>query len=79
MEGVYFGYVGLICILTGFILNISKKMKTDSKSYNVINLIGGSSLTYYSATLKSVPFVILQSIWAIFALYNLVRVCVRKR
>ena len=78
VSAIYFGYIGLLFILTAFILNISKKINTDSKLYNILNLIGGASLTYYSFTLKSIPFIILQAIWAIFALYNLIRILVRK-
>ena len=77
-DAMYFGVVGLILILTAFILNELKKLNTDSKLYNIFNLIGGISLTYYSYTLKSIPFIILQSVWAIFALYNLIRVSIKK-
>ncbi|MBS3098199.1 hypothetical protein J4209_05375 [Candidatus Woesearchaeota archaeon] len=78
VNTIYFGYTGLLFILTAFILNISKKINTDSKLYNLLNLIGGASLAYYSFTLKSIPFIILQAIWAVFALYNLIRILVRK-
>ena len=78
VDAIYFGIVGLIFILTAFILNELKKINTDSKLYNILNLIGGISLAYYSYTLKSIPFIILQSVWAIFALYNLIRVSVKK-
>lgn len=78
VDAIYFGYIGLIFILTAFILNILKKTNPDSKLYNVLNLMGGASLTYYSYTLKSIPFIILQSMWAIFALYNLIRTSVKQ-
>ena len=78
VNAIYLGYAGLLFILTAFVLNISKKINTDSKLYNILNLIGGTSLAYYSFTLKSIPFIILQAIWAVFALYNLIRVFVRK-
>ena len=74
----YLGYTGLLFILTAFVLNIFKKTNTDSKLYNLLNLIGGTLLAYYSLTLKNIPFIILQAIWAIFALYNLIRILVRK-
>lgn len=78
INAIYFGYFGLLLILTAFILNISKKINTDSKLYNLLNLIGGASLAYYSFTLKSIPFIVLQAIWAVFALYNLIRGFARK-
>jgi len=78
IDAIYFGYVGLLLIWIAFTLNISKKTNTDSVLYNILNLLGGISLTYYSSTLKSIPFIILQAVWAIFALFNLIRISTRK-
>ena len=67
------GFAGLSLILIAFILNLLKKIKTESKAYNTINLVGALMLAYYSWILGSIPFFILQTTWGMAALYNLSR------
>ena len=66
-----YGYSGLILILIAFILNLIKKMDSDSYSYLLLNLIGGALLSYYSFKLNSIPLFLLQIIWAISAAIKL--------
>ncbi len=66
------GIAGMILILAGFILDITHKLTARSTVYLWLNIIGGGLLLYYSIALKSVPFAILQAVWAIAALTKLI-------
>lgn len=66
------GLAGMSFILLGFILNeLSKKINTNTREYNIINLIGAGLLVYYSIIIISWPFLILNSVWAITAIWKL--------
>ena len=73
-----FGTVGLTLLLVTFILNIVKKIKRNSKIYNSLNFLGAGLLVYYSYTLNSIIFFILELIWALVALYFLIKLIIKK-
>ncbi len=66
------GVAGALCILVCFILNESGKVQTEDVSYNLGNLVGSGLLCTYSIIISSLPFAILEGIWALVALYSLV-------
>lgn len=68
---VIIGVIGMIFLLTAFALNLFKKVTQDSLVYNIFNIIGAGLLAYYAYALKSVPFLILEAIWILFAVYKL--------
>jgi len=72
------GIIGLSLLLLAFVLNLLKKIKQNSKTYNLINFLGASLLTYYSYTLNNAIFFILELVWAIFALYFLIKLTIKK-
>lgn len=65
------GVIGMIFILTAFIGDLFKKITEDFVVYNIINIVGALALAYYAYALDSLPFLILEFIWAIFAAYKL--------
>jgi len=65
------GIIGMIFLLTAFALNLFKKITQDSLIYNVSNIIGAGFLAYYACALNSVPFLILEIFWILFAIYKL--------
>lgn len=69
---VIIGVIGMIFLLTAFVLNLFKKVTQDSFIYNIFNIIGAGLLAYYAYALKSVPFLILEAIWILFAVYKLI-------
>jgi hypothetical protein len=75
---VFIGILGMLMILVAFAMNLFKKMKIDDISYNVLNFAGGGLLAYYAMVLASIPFLILQLVWAFFALYKLVMILLKK-
>lgn len=69
----FIGVFGAFLLLVAFIENEYKKFKTNSLAYDLLNLIGAGLLTIYAYLLGSVPFLILEGIWALVALKDVVR------
>jgi hypothetical protein len=75
MIDLIIGFIGMLTILTAFLLDeFMKSFNQDTVKYNLLNIIGASFLIYYSYTLSSWPFAILNSIWVIAATIKLVRI-----
>lgn len=66
------GILGMLCILAAFILGQINVWKNDSLSYDLVNLIGSIFLVYYGLLIKGYPFVLLNSIWAIYSLKDVI-------
>ena len=62
------GTIGALIILISFILNEVHKLDSDNLIYDIANFIGGSLLAVYAYLLSSIPFLILNIVWAIVAL-----------
>ncbi len=75
---VIIGTAGMLLLLAGFVGNMLKKLSSDSVAYNALNILGGGILIYYAYSLNSVPFLILEGVWAGFAAYNLIIVLRKK-
>ncbi len=65
------GVIGMALILSAFIGDLFKKITEDFAVYNIMNIAGALALAYYAYTLNSLPFLVLELIWAIFAGYKL--------
>lgn len=66
------GTTGMLLLLVAFVLNLLKRVMQDSALYNILNIIGGGLLTYYAYSLNSIPFLILEVVWTLFATYKLI-------
>lgn len=68
---VIFGIVGLLIILVAFALNLFHFLSPKSKVYNWMNILGSVLLGIYALYLRSIPFFVLQIIWALLSLIKL--------
>jgi hypothetical protein len=75
---LYLGVLGMVLLLGAFVLNLLKVKKENSYTYILMNLFGAGISTYYAVTLDAVPFVILESVWAAFAMYKLIAVTAKR-
>ncbi len=66
------GILGMCCILVGFFLVQSHRLSQDSLKYDLLNFMGSALLIWYGVTGKAWPFVILNSIWALYSLKDIV-------
>ncbi len=65
------GIIGALIILIAFTLNEIHKLDSDSIVYDSLNFIGGTLLAIYAYLLFSIPFLILNIIWALVALRDI--------
>lgn len=68
------GIVGLLSILAAFAFNLFHFLSQKSLAYNILNILGSGFLAYYSWLLNSIPFLILQLVWALLSIIKLIHI-----
>ena len=71
--------IGVSILLIAFFLQSLKIIKTESTTYNLLNLIGAAIAGYASWLISFVPFVILESVWCVVALYSLIKLYTKSK
>ncbi|RZJ88816.1 MAG: hypothetical protein EOO20_12600 [Chryseobacterium sp.] len=71
--------IGVSILLIGFFLQILKVISSQSLIYSVLNLVGSALAGYSSWLIGFMPFVILESVWALVSLYGVVTSLKSKR
>jgi hypothetical protein len=66
--------LGVIILLVAFLLNLYKKIQANSRGYCAMNFVGAAMCGVSSYMIDFYPFVILESIWAGFALVSFIKV-----
>ncbi|MBI2143499.1 hypothetical protein HYU20_04135 [Candidatus Woesearchaeota archaeon] len=73
------GIAGMAIILILFVLSQLKKLSQDSIAYDAANALGAFLLAYYALALKAWPFLVLNSVWGLFSLYEVIKDVLAKR
>lgn len=73
------GSLGASLMLLAFVMLQIKKWPSDGVTYDLANLLGGALLVCYAWLLRSWPFLILNGIWTLVALRDLIRDSVKKK
>ena len=68
------GIVGTATILIAFILNQNGFWCDTDLKYDVANVIGSVILVIYSYMLKSYPFIILNTVWALVSIRDTIKI-----
>jgi hypothetical protein len=66
--------IGVSILLLAFFLQAKNIIQVEGYLYNVLNFIGAAIAGYGSWLVKFMPFVVLETVWCIVALY-----CIFKR
>jgi len=66
------GIIGAMFILFAFILEQKKIWNSEMLKYDLVNFIGSAILIVYGILIKGYPFVILNSVWALVSLKDVV-------
>ncbi len=66
------GTTGAGIILLFFILIQTKKLSAESLFYDVGNFAGGALLLVYAILLSSIPFAILNAVWTLVSLKDII-------
>ncbi len=70
---LFIGVIGAALLLVAFACEKFGILKNDSVPYDTLNLLGAGLLTWYAVLLNSIPFIVLEGIWALVAAYYIVR------
>lgn len=66
------GIAGMLMILLGFFGVQTHRLSQDALRYDVLNAAGSLLLVYYGVVGHAWPFVILNSVWALYSLKDIV-------
>ena len=66
--------IGVIILLIAFVLNLYKIVPAESRTYTLLNFVGAATCGYASFLISFYPFVVLEGIWAAFALVSFFKV-----
>ena len=69
----WLGSAGVALLLLGFVLNLFGRIEHDARSYHALNLAGAALAAVASWWIGFLPFVVLEVVWALVALFALVR------
>lgn len=69
----WIGSFGVFLILMAYFLNVTGRLKTSSRIFILMNLIGAALACLASVLLDYLPFVILEGTWAAVSLFALSR------
>lgn len=74
MEKVdWIGFIGVLLILSAYILNINGKLDKSSLAFILLNLAGASLACLASVLMNYLPFIILEGVWALASLISLIQ------
>lgn len=68
------GWVGMILIILAYFLLSTKKLKSKSIIYHLLNLLGGAGIIVSAFTTQSWPAMILNIIWMIIAVFSIYKI-----
>ena len=71
--------LGVSILLLAFLLQILKVVSPQSLLYSSLNLVGSALAGYSSWLIGFMPFVILETVWALVSLYGVVTSLKNKR
>ncbi len=66
--------IGVTLLLIAFFLQSLKIITAESKTYAFLNLFGAAIAGYASWLIPFMPFVILEGVWCVVALYSLLKI-----
>jgi hypothetical protein len=69
----FVGTVGVSTLLIAFVLNQRRTISEHSRAFLAMNLIGALMCGYSAWLVRFMPFVVLETVWALFAACGLLR------
>ncbi len=68
----WIGFTGVAILLMAFLLNLLKKISSNSLPYILMNIIGAGLACLASWLINYIPFVILEATWTVVSIFALV-------
>jgi hypothetical protein len=66
------GTTGAAIILIAFLMNEVNRWKNSDFIYDFMNFVGSALLIIYALLLSSIPFLILNTVWGLFSLKDVI-------
>ena len=67
------GTAGVSMLLIAFVLNQRERLSEHSRSFLAMNLVGAALCATSALMVKFYPFLVLETVWALVALWGLLR------
>lgn len=68
----WIGFAGVAILLLAFLLNLLKKISSNSLPYIVMNITGAGLACLASWLINYIPFVILEGTWMVVSVFALI-------
>ncbi|MBX2897704.1 MAG: hypothetical protein KF763_19845 [Cyclobacteriaceae bacterium] len=68
------GWIGSVAVITAYALNSLQKIKSNSVSFQLLNLSGAVLLIINSVFKEAYPFTFINTVWAIIAIVSIIRI-----
>ena len=68
----WIGFTGVAILLLAFLLNLLKKISSNSLPYILMNIVGAGLACLASWLIQYIPFVILEATWTIVSVIALI-------
>ena len=78
MLDLLIGFTGMLLILIAFFLNQTGKWDKEDLIYDFVNLAGALLLVLYAIILSSIPFLLLNLVWTVVSLNDVIKDIKRK-
>ncbi len=77
---LFIGILGSVLCVIALALTLRNGKFGESNKYKLLNFCGGICLLYYAIVSETLPFIILETIWALLPLISLVNnICKNKK
>jgi hypothetical protein len=73
------GWVGSVSVIGAYGLNSYQKIKSDSLSFQLMNLAGGVLLIINSVYKEAYPFTFINTVWVIIAIPAIIRILSKRQ
>lgn len=68
----WIGFTGVAILLVAFLLNLLKKISSNSLAYITMNIVGAGLACLASCMINYLPFVILEGTWTLVSVFALI-------
>lgn len=72
------GFTGVLLLLVAYVLNLLRRWPENHLAYLTFNAVGASMACVYAAMSGSIPFVILEGVWGVFAFAKMAGLLTKK-
>lgn len=68
----WIGFTGVAILLLAFLLNLLRKISSNSLSYILMNIVGAGLACLASWLIHYIPFVILEGVWTLVSVFAMI-------